>query len=116
MLLLVPQPPGEHGGAQHQQDIADDGADDGGLHHVVQAGTQCAEGDDQFGGVAERGIEQSAHALAGALRQLLGGPAQPAGQRYDGQRGGQEDQQVLLRCQELQKNGTGDEEQHPVEH
>src|SRR6185436_20967573 len=71
-LLRVAQAAGEHGGAQYEQDIADDGAGDRGLHHIVQSRAQSGERDDQFGRVAEGRVQQAAHAFAGTLRELLG--------------------------------------------
>ncbi|MOA24724.1 hypothetical protein D3C78_1454150 [compost metagenome] len=116
VLLRKSKPAGQHRSPLHQQDVADDGADDGRLHHVMQAGLQGGKGDDQFGGIAEGGVEQAADALATALGQLLGGAPQPAGQGNDGQCGHQKQQEVPLRGEELQGNGDGHEDQHPTEH
>ena len=49
------EPAEEHGEAHHEQQVADDGAGDAGLHHVNEPGTQREDGDDEFCGVAEGG-------------------------------------------------------------
>ena len=53
---------------------------------------QGGERDNQFGGVSEGSIEQTAHAVTCPVRQLLGGPAQPSGKRQDRDRGRDEHQ------------------------
>ena len=62
-----------HGEAKHEQQVADDRAGDGGLDQFEQAGAHRGDGDDQLGGVAERGVEQRADARTGMRSQVFGG-------------------------------------------
>ena len=55
----------QHRRAQHQQDVADDRADDRGLHDLLEALEQGEEGDDQLGRVAEGHVQQPADAGPG---------------------------------------------------
>ena len=96
VLLGTAQSSAQHGGAQHQQDIADDGAGDRGFHHVVEPGAQCGERNDELGGIAESRVEKPADTFAETLRELLRGPAHPPGQRQDGEAGGHENKEITL--------------------
>ena len=82
-LAVKAHPAGQNGGAEHQENVADDRAGDGGFDHTGQALGQSHQRDDQLGGIAEGGVEQPADAMAGAGTQMLGSPAHPAGQRND---------------------------------
>ena len=53
----------------HQQEIAEDRTGNGGLDQFQQAGADGDDGDDEFGSVAEGGIEQAADARTGEVRQ-----------------------------------------------
>ena len=114
VLLGTAQSSGQHGGAEHQQDISDDGAGDRRLHHVVQPGTQRGERNDELGGIAERRVQEPANAFAHALRELLRGPAHPAGKRQNGEAGGRENEQIPLGSEEFQADRDRDKEQKPV--
>jgi hypothetical protein len=92
-----------------------DRSGEGGFHHVEQPFAQRDEGDDQFGCVAERGIEEPADPLARAFGDVFGGPAEPARERQDREAGTGEDRDVRLRPRELEPNRNGHEEQEPVE-
>ena len=80
----------EHRGPEHEQDVAHDRADDRGLDHLVQAGAEREEGDDELGRVAEGDVEQAADPGPGAHGELLGGAAHERGGRDDPQRRGEE--------------------------
>ncbi len=75
-----------------QQDVADDRAGDGGLDEIQQALSDGENRDDEFGGVAQRRVEQAADAGAGVRRQLFGGVPEESGHRDDSQRRGDEQQ------------------------
>ena len=79
MLLLVAQAAGEHGRAEHQQDVSHDRPDDRGLDHIMETGAQGGERDDQLGSVAECRVEETADSLARAVGQLFCGSAEPGG-------------------------------------
>ena len=111
VLLAMAQPAGQHRGAQHQQHIADDRADDRGLDHVVEPGAQRDQGDDELGGVAEGGIEQAARAFAYPGGEMLGGVPHPGGERQDRQPGGNEDPQVGMRREVLERDRDRNEDQ-----
>ena len=116
VLFRVAEPAGDHRGAEHEQDVADDGAGNRGFHHVVQPGAQRGERDDQLRRIAERGIEQPAHAFAGALRQLLRRAPHPSGEGQDGECGSHEDEKVALWRQVFQGDHHRDDDQQPVQH
>jgi hypothetical protein len=94
LLRPVPGAAGEHRGAEHEQDVPDDRAGEGCLHHVGQTLAERRDGDDQFGGVAERRVEKAADAFARMVRQRLRRAAHPSGQRQDGESRREEDPQV----------------------
>ena len=50
------------------------------------------------------------------MGQLLGGMAEPARQRHDGQAGGDENQGVRAGHEKLKPDGDGNEDQQPVQH
>ena len=79
----VLQPAGQEGRAEHQHQVADDRTDQRCLDDVEHARAQGDQGDDQLGGIAERGVEKAADAFADPGRQLLGRIAvvQPASRR-----------------------------------
>ena len=115
-LYGVLEAPGQHGGAEHQEEVADDRTGERSLDHRIETRSQGRHRDDQLGGVSEGGIQQAAQPLAGPVRELLGGAPEPAGQRHDRQRGRQEDPRMPLRREELQSDGDRNEDQQPVEH
>ena len=96
VLVFVLESPGENGGAEHEEEVADDATRERGLHHGIETLTQGHAGDDQLGGIAEGGVEQAAGAFAGVARELIGGAAQPSGERNYGEASGQEDERVLV--------------------
>ena len=77
---------------------------------------QRHDGDDQLRRVAEGGVQQAADALAGVMRQFLGGVAQPPRQRHDRQACGDKDQGVGSGHQELQPDRDRNKDQQPVQH
>ena len=81
------QSAGEHRGAEHQQNISDNGADDRRFHDIVEAGAQSGDGDDHFGCIAERRIEEASHAFPHTLGEMLRGPSHPSGQWQNGEAG-----------------------------
>ena len=103
-----------HRRAQHQQDVADDGAGDRCLDDVVQALAQGRQGDDQLRGVAEGRIEKSADALAHAFCQLLRGAPHPHRERQDGETCADEYGDVAFRGEVLQRNRDRYEHEQPV--
>src|SRR6516165_9745302 len=66
------QSSGQHGGAEHQQHVPNNGTSYRRFHHIVKPGPQGDERDDQFGGVAESRIEKPANSLAHTLCELFG--------------------------------------------
>ena len=71
-LPLAADAADQHRGAHDEQDVADDRADDRGLHDLVQPLAEREQRDDQLGRVAEGDVQQPADARARARRQLLG--------------------------------------------
>jgi hypothetical protein len=69
------QSSGQHGGAQHQQDVPDDGPGYRGLHDIVEPCSQRCDSDDEFGGIPERRIDKASNSFAHALGKPLGGLA-----------------------------------------
>jgi hypothetical protein len=76
----------------------------------VETGAERRQRNDEFGGVAEVGVEQSAHALAHSFRELFGCAAHAPRQRQDGKSGGCEHEEVSLGSQEFQANGDRHED------
>ena len=76
-------PPAEDRNSHHQQDIADDRAGDGGLHHAGQPFRKRHQCDNQLCGVAESRIQQSADSVAQMFGEFLGRAAHPACERND---------------------------------
>ena len=92
-LLPLPAPAADqHRGAHHQQQVAEDRADDRRLDDLLQPRLEREQGDDQLRRVAERDVQQAADAGPGAVRELLGGAAHQRRGRHDAERRGEEDQ------------------------
>ena len=68
-LLVALRAADEHRRAQHEQDVADDRADERGLDDLLEAFEQREERDDQLGRVAERHVQQAADAGAALARR-----------------------------------------------
>jgi len=58
-LGLELQSPRQHARSQHQQQITDNRAGNGGLYDPVQSCVECENGDNQFRGVTESSIQQT---------------------------------------------------------
>jgi hypothetical protein len=112
----VAQAAGEHRGTQNQQDVAHDRPCDRRLHHVMQPCAQSSEGDDQFGGVAEGGVEQSPNTFARPICKLFGRASHPASQRQYSDRGRGENQQMAFWSKILERDRDSDEPEQPVQH
>ena len=112
-LLVILQSAQEEGRARHEQHVGDDGADQRCLDEEILARLQGGNGDDQFGQVSQRRIEQPAHGIAGAGRHLFGGEAEHHGERNDGQNRQQEDQRLRLGQQVLAHQDDRHENEKP---
>src|SRR5262245_16108861 len=66
------------------------------LTNNVLSGAQGRERDDQFGQVAQRGVQQTAHRIARLGRYGFRGVTQQRRERHDGQDGKHEQQRVLF--------------------
>src|SRR6266511_5088151 len=95
-LLGMAEPADEQRQPQDQEEVPDDRADEGGLHHVQLALQDQEDRDDELGHVAERGVEQPAGLRPGVRRELLGGPPDESGQREDGQGRREEREQLVV--------------------
>ena len=62
----------DKGKAHHQEQVAQDGARNGGFHQFKQAGPDGGDRNDEFGRIAEGGVEQSADTRAGVVGQRFG--------------------------------------------
>ena len=107
VLALAPQPSDQHGRPHDEQDVAEDGADDGGLDDFLEALAEGEQGDDELGGVAEGDVEEPADPRAGAGGQLLGRSSHQRRRRDDPQRGSQEHPR-RSRVQQFQRDRYGD--------
>src|SRR5579885_610149 len=105
----------QHGQPQHQQDVADDGTGDGGLDHVMQSRLERDDGDDEFGGVAEGGVQKPAQALPQIPGEMFSGPAHPGGERQDGGRRGRE-HPCRIGMDMMQIKGNRHAQQQQIEH
>mmetsp|Transcript_10109 Transcript_10109/g.28814 ORF Transcript_10109/g.28814 Transcript_10109/m.28814 type:complete len:463 (+) Transcript_10109:307-1695(+) len=80
-LLLVLHTAKEEAGAQHQEQVGEDGADHGGLHDADLVRQQGLHGDHDLYGVAEGGVDQPSDGLVGVQGQLLREVSQDGGER-----------------------------------
>ena len=99
----------QHRRAKDEQQVADDGARDGRLHHGEEPGLEGEEGDDQLGDVAERRVEDAAHLRAGDGAKALRGEAHDPGEAQDGHRGEHEHRRALHVGAKLERD-RGDRE------
>ena len=116
MLLRIPHPAGQHGGAEYQQNIANNATGDRCFNYIVEPGTQCSQSNYELGGIAECRIEQSANPFAHALRKMLGGPAHPSSERHNSKGGGNENEEIPFRSEQLLPNRHRNQQQEPVHH
>ena len=70
-LAPVPQTAEVTRQAEHQQQVADDAARNRGLDDFGAAGPKRHDCDDQFRGIAERGVEESAERRTRPPRQVF---------------------------------------------
>ena len=66
--------------AKHEQRIGDDGARDRRLDQIEHAGAQRGDCDDQFGQVAERGVQQAPDRVAGPGGDAFSSVAEQGGE------------------------------------
>ena len=93
-LRLELQTADQHRHAEHQQDIADDGARQRSLHDVEHAFLHRDKGDDQLGRIAEGRIEKPADLLPTVAGDRLCALAHEAGQRDDRERAAREHERI----------------------
>src|SRR5690606_8910243 len=98
-----------------EEHVTDDGPGDGRLDEVIQAGVQRDAGDDQFGRIAEGGVEQAPHSLTQPFSELLRGVAHQPGQGDDRERRGYEDGDWTDVDYMLQHQRNRKEYEQPVE-
>ena len=82
LLRAVLEAADDAGQPEDEQQVADDAAGDRGLDDRGVMRAQRGDGDDQFGGVAERGVEEAAERRSGALGEVVGG-ARRSGRRRE---------------------------------
>ena len=118
-LGLVFQPAGKNGHPQDQEQVADYRPGNGGLDQFAQPRPQGEQADDQFGGVAEGGVEDPSQGRRGVGRQGFGAVPHEFGQGDDGQ-GGKKKQQQRGKVQVFACQGGGSKDQedktNPVQH
>src|SRR5918997_548115 len=85
-LDAVLEAPDQDAGPEHEQHVAYDRPDDGGLDHRREASGEGEYGDYELGGVAEGGVQDAADARAGVMAEALGGLPEDPGQTDQGQR------------------------------
>ena len=85
LLLMVSDSSEEERDSQSQKKIGHDGTGERGAYHVEEACFKRHEGNDQFRGIAERGIEQTPDRVAHARRNLFRCLDDHAGYRKDSQ-------------------------------
>ncbi len=111
-LPLILQAAKEHGAAADEEEIAEDRAGDGGFDDVVEAAGEGDEAEDDFGGVAEGGVEEAAEGGAGALGEMLGRFAHERGHGNDADAGEEESGDglpgVVFAEPEMDGEGGGD--------
>ena len=85
------------------------------LTSVYLAGAQRSQSDDEFGQVAERGVEQSTDGVTGLRRNRFGRMAEQRRQRNDRQYGQHEQQGRRIRGGPLRGEERGHEYEQPEE-
>jgi hypothetical protein len=114
LLLVLAQAAEEHRQAEREEHVPEDRARERRLHHVVEAGAQRGEGDDQLGHVAEGRVEQAADAGARLLGEVLGRLAHRRGERHDRERRREEDEHRLVGGEVLERERDRHEDQQPL--
>lgn len=85
-LFLVFESAYEYAGAEHEEQVADNGARDARFHHIEQSLAYEENGNDQFRGVAEGGIQEAPEPLSRVVGDALGRFPQEARHEQDRQR------------------------------
>ena len=111
----MPDPAEEKRNARGEQQVGEDGADDGRPHHVEITRLQRHQRDDQLRRVSKRGIEQPTHRVAGARGELFRGQDDQGRDRDDGQRRGKENHRWRHFADVFQDEGDGNENEQPVD-
>jgi hypothetical protein len=115
-LLFIFSAAEQNGEAEHQQHVTDDRSGNGGFHHIDQPFGKSDTGDDQFRGVSEGGVEQSAQAFPDAGGERFGGAADPARDRNNAESGANEKRsRVGASGPQTQKDRERNEDKKPVE-
>jgi len=91
LLLFVLGAAGKEAGAEHEQEVGDDRAGDGGFDDLDETGVERHQGDDQFAGIAKRGADQTTDGGSGVMRDVFACFAHDLGQRHDRQTGDEHD-------------------------
>ena len=113
LLALALAAADQHRGAHHEQDVAEDRADQRGLDDLLEALVQGEEGDDDLGRVAEGDVEEAADARPRAHRELLGRLAhQRRGRDHAGRRAREDHGRLGVR--ELERDRDRDERDEEV--
>src|SRR5262249_30762922 len=114
-LVPVADPPEEKCKAQRQMKVFEDAADDRSANHVRITGLESNQRDDQLRRIAEGGVEQTAHGVAGPRSDLFGGPHNQYRDRHDGQGGGKEDHRGRHLAGVFENHGHRNENEKPVD-
>src|SRR4029453_2953538 len=83
-LAFVAQPATQGTEPQHEEDVADNRARNGGFDNVVEAPLECHEGNNEFSSIAKRGIEQTPNARPRTLCQMFCRSAHMPRERHNG--------------------------------
>ena len=112
-LDMVPEPAEQKRRPKHEQGIGDDRAGDRCLDEHVLSGVKRGHGDDQFGEIAKRGIEEPADGVAGSFGHRFGGMAEQRGKRHDGHDRHCKQQRVCIGGDPLDRDHRRHENQQP---
>jgi len=115
LLVAVADAAHQQCGAERQQEVGQDGADDRRADHVEQAGPERHDGDDQLRRIAEGRVQEAADGVAGPRGELLGRVHDEPRGRDDGQGRTEEDQWRRHRPHPVQDHGDRHEHQQPVQ-
>ena len=85
----------EEGKAQDEQAVREDRPDERGLDHDHEPGLQREQADEQFGEIAQRGLQDAGCARAQAMAKLIGALGDHRRQRRERDPGHDEDDDVI---------------------
>src|SRR3954469_24217042 len=112
--LAPSSPTDDEGESQDQEEIAENAPGNRSLDQADQTGAQCDNRDDELGGVAKRGVEETADRGTSSVGQMFGGLPHVSRQWQDAEAGRDEDREGRRVEYILEQNAGGYREQQQL--